>query len=171
MASELIKPVYVFWWAMTLAWAALIFHLSTQTFGTDFSQGLLAWTLRLLHVHLSLNTFSVLDLSLRKLAHLVEYGILALLFYGLPGEGSLSTWRPGRAAFCILGAAAYSLTDEFHQVFVLGRHASLLDCGFDTMGAALAMLVHYAREHISLRKSTNAFSTAECRIDPLLLTK
>lgn len=134
------------WWAVTVAWAALIFYLSTQTFGPDFSRGLLAWTLHLLHLRLSAHTFALLDASLRKLAHLVEYGIFALLLYGLPGEKSRSLWRPRRAAFCILGTVAYSLTDEFHQLFVPGRHASLLDCGLDTMGAALAMLVTYARE-------------------------
>lgn len=171
MAIERIKPVSVFWWAMTLAWAALIFHLSTQTFSPDFSRGLLARTLHLLHLSLSWRTFALLDDSLRKVAHLIEYGIFALLLYRLTCEKWRGFWQPRRALICILVAAAFSLTDEFHQMFVLGRRASLLDCGFDTMGAALAMLVPYAREHISLRKSTNAFSRDECDANRLLLTK
>ena len=171
MAREIIKPVSVLWWAMTLAWAALIFYLSTQTFSPDFSRGFLAWTLHLLHLRLSSHTFALLHASLRKLAHLIEYGIFALLLYGRPGEKSRSLWRPRRAAFCILGTTAYSLTDEFHQLLVLGRHASLLDCGFDTMGAALAMLVLYTKEHISLLKSNNALSRDQCRVNRLLLTK
>jgi VanZ family protein len=40
-----------------------------------------------------------------------------------------------------LAAAAYSLTDEFHQLFVPGRHASIADCAIDSTGAALAVLL------------------------------
>jgi VanZ family protein len=90
-----------------------------------------------------LQTFDLLHLMLRKLAHVTEYAIFALLLYSLPVEKAQAPWRPRRAALCILGAALYSLTDEFHQSFVPGRHASLLDCGLDTLGAALAMLVPY----------------------------
>jgi VanZ family protein len=89
---------------------------------------------------------------------LTEYAIFALLLYGFPGEKSPGLWRPRRAVFCIVVAAAYSLTDEFHQLFVPGRHASLLDCGLDTIGAALAMLVPYTQEQMSLLKSSNVFS-------------
>jgi VanZ family protein len=43
--------------------------------------------------------------------------------------------------WCVFIAAAYSLTDEFHQMFVPGRHASLMDCGVDTTGAAIAVAI------------------------------
>jgi VanZ family protein len=137
------KRFSTLWWGGTLAWAALIFCLSSQTFGPDFSRGLLAWTLQVFHLRLVLHTFGLLDDFLRKLAHLIEYGIFGLLLYGLAGDKSRSLWQPRRAAFCILAATAVSLTDEFHQWLVPGRHASLFDCGLDTAGAALAMLVPY----------------------------
>jgi len=89
---------------------------------------------------------------MRKLAHVTEYGIFVLLLYGLPGREERRLWFPMRAVFCILGAAAYSLTDEFHQLFVPRRHGSLLDCGLDTAGAAMAMLVLYAQVHISFQR-------------------
>jgi VanZ family protein len=118
----------------------------------------LAWTLQLLHLDVSAGTFGLLHASLRRLAHLTEYAIFALLLYGFPGEKSRNFWRPRRAIFCILIAAAYSLTDEVHQLFVPGRHASLLDSGLDTIGAALAMLVPYTQERMSLMKSNNMVS-------------
>jgi VanZ family protein len=158
MESDFTKPITVVRWAVTLAWAALIFYLSTRTFNPSFSRALLAWTVQLLHLHVSSGTFGLLHASLRKLAHLVEYAIFALLLYGLPGEESQKFWRPRRAIFCILIASAYSLTDEVHQLFVPGRHASLFDSGLDTTGAALAMLVPYTREQISLIKSNNMVS-------------
>jgi VanZ family protein len=163
MESDFTKALSALRWAITLAWAALIFYLSTRTFSPDFSRGLLAWAFHLLHFHVSGRTFNLLHTLLRKLAHLTEYGIFALLLYGLPGEKNRGLWRPRRAVFCILGAAAYSLTDEFHQLFVPGRHGSLLDCGLDTLGAALAMLVPYTQERISLLKSNKTFSEGSCR--------
>ena len=92
MTNELIKPASMLWWALTLAWAGLIFYLSTQTFSPDFSRGSLAWTLHLLHLRLSSHTFALLHASLRKLAHLIEYGIFALLLYGLPVEKRRGFW-------------------------------------------------------------------------------
>jgi VanZ family protein len=158
MKSDFNQAISALWWAMTVAWAALIFYFSTRTFSSDHTRALLAWTFHLLHLQVSWRTFNLLNSILRKLAHLIEYGIFALLVYGLPGEKSRDLWRPRRAVFCILGAAAYSLTDEFHQLFVSGRHGSLLDCGLDTLGAALAMMVPYTRERISLLRSKKAFS-------------
>jgi VanZ family protein len=155
----------VLWWAVTVAWAGLIFQLSSQTFGPDFSQRLLAWALGLLHIHLAPRTFGLLHVSLRKLAHVIEYGIFALLLYGLAGENRRSLWRPKRAAFCILGAAAYSLTDEFHQLFVPGRHPSLFDCGLDTIGAALAMLVPYTTRPLAARGQWRGMSDEKERLE------
>ena len=43
------------------------------------------------------------------------------------------------AAFAVL----YGITDEFHQSFVAGRNASLLDVGFDALGSIMAATVGY----------------------------
>ena len=158
MESELTRPIAVLWWALCLAWAALIFYLSTQAFAPNMSRALLAWTFNFLQLPVSWGTFGLLHAFLRGLAHLIEYAIFALLLYGLPGEKSRGLWRPRRAIFCVVVATVYSLADEFHQLFVPGRHASLLDCGFDAIGAALAMLVPYAQEQMSFLKSNSAFS-------------
>jgi len=147
-ADRRVKPFSALWWGVTVAWAGLIFYLSTQSFGPDFSQRLLAWALHLANLHVSPPAFFLLDRVIRKLAHVTEYGIFALLLYGLPVGKNQNLWRPRRVALCILAVAVYSLTDEFHQLFVPGRHASLIDCGLDTFGATLAMLVPYAAKLI-----------------------
>jgi VanZ family protein len=158
MENELNRPSAALWWGITLAWAALVFYLSTQTFGPNTSRALLAWTLNLLHLPVSRGTFGLLHGLFRGLAHLVEYAILALLVYGLRVEKQRELWRPRWAAFCLAVAAAYALTDELHQSLVPGRHASLLDCGLDATGAALAMLIPYTRGRLSILKSNNALS-------------
>ena len=70
----------------TLAWAVLVFYLSTERFGPDFSQWLVAQALTLLHVSVSPRTLHILDTLLRKGAHVTEYGMLAFLVYGSFGE-------------------------------------------------------------------------------------
>ncbi len=123
----------------TLAWAVLVFYFSTERFGSDFSQGLLAQALALLHVGVSPRTFHILDVLLRKTAHITEYGILASLVYGSFAEQQPFRWRLRQAIWCIAVVGLYSLTDEFHQRYVPGRHASLVDCGIDVAGAAIAV--------------------------------
>ena len=139
----------VSWWLVTLAWAAEIFYLSTSTFSGGFSQTLLAQLLDSLHLSVSPDTLDVLDTIVRKFAHLTEYAILALLLYGCFGGKDGFRWQLRVASWCVVAAAAYSLTDELHQVFSPGRHPSLIDCGIDTIGAAIAMLLVYGGSRIS----------------------
>jgi VanZ family protein len=52
-------------------------------------------------------------------------------------------------------AGLFSLADEYHQSFVPGRTASLVDSGIDTTGALLGMVLLYAgrrlqASHISI---------------------
>ena len=144
--SELSTRVHVrLRWAVTLAWAGLIFYLSTGAFGGSFTEALLRLILGLLRVTVSPATFDLLHLLMRKSAHLTEYGIFALLIYvSLLNEKELA-WRPRKALIAVLIAGGYSLTDEFHQRFVPGREPSLKDCGIDTIGAIFAMTLAYLR--------------------------
>jgi VanZ family protein len=75
----------------------------------------------------------------KKGAHVAGYGLLAaLIMRGLLAQGQ----SPRDAAyFAILLAVSYALTDELHQAFVPGRHPSLLDIGFDYVGATGACLL------------------------------
>jgi len=131
----------ILWRIAALVWAALIFYLSTATFGEGASQSLLTRAVAFLHLTLSPAAFDIVHEVSRKLAHLAEYGIFGLLLYqSLPASGGLSGKRQ-RALWSVLAAAAYSLTDEFHQLFVPGRHASIVDCAIDSTGAAVAMLL------------------------------
>jgi VanZ family protein len=96
-----------------------------------------------LHLKVSPHSFQVLDFCLRKLAHLTEYAIFALFLYHAKGNGRRDAWRPKKAVLCILIAALYSLTDEFHQRYVPGRGPSIVDSGIDTIGATLGMIILY----------------------------
>jgi VanZ family protein len=96
-------------WLPVVAWAALIFTLSSIP---GLGTGLGTW-----------------DLVLRKLAHTTEYAVLGVLLLRAKGRVSV--------AFVL--ATLYAVTDELHQSFVAGRHASPLDVAIDAAGVALGL--------------------------------
>lgn len=100
--------------ALTLAWAALIYYLSDQP-GTDLPLA-----------------FPGQD----KLLHLLAYGVLGFLALGtrqLSASGYRITdyWKVAAVA------TLYGVLDEFHQSFVPGRNADVLDVLADAGGALL----------------------------------
>jgi VanZ family protein len=128
-------------WATTICWAVLIGDLSSEGYGSSFTELWLSQILSLFRLHPSPETLHLLNFLVRKLAHMTEYAIFAqLLYVGLLGADDLE-WRPRTALWSALIAGAYSLTDEFHQSFVPNRTASLADCALDTTGAILGLLV------------------------------
>jgi hypothetical protein len=69
--------------------------------------------------------------------HFGAYGVLAILLWWALGMADLPPGR--RLALAFAGAMAYGVSDEFHQSFVPGRDASVLDLAVDAMGAAIAL--------------------------------
>jgi VanZ family protein len=129
---------------VTLAWAAQIFNFSTATFGGVFTAWLLSQILHFLHVAVTPPTFSLLHHLMRKSAHLTEYALFGMLLYYSLGGIRVREWRWKTALWALLIAGGYSLTDEFHQMFVPGRGPSLFDSGIDTFGALIGTLLVYA---------------------------
>jgi VanZ family protein len=91
---------------------AIIFFLSAQP---DLNSGLGGW-----------------DTVLRKIAHMVEFGLLWFLWWRALGFG--------HPAASIAIALAYAASDEIHQSFVEGRHGSPWDFAIDAAGVGLAGL-------------------------------
>jgi len=130
-----------FRWFMVVIWAGLIFYLSTSGFGIGFTEWLLLQILSLLHAAVSPRTFEVLHHLMRKTAHMTEYAVFCLLLYAAFLDAEDFEWHPRLALRSVIIAGIYSLTDEYHQSFVPGRTPSIIDCGIDTVGAALSTLI------------------------------
>ncbi len=101
-------------WATVAAWMAIIFYFSSIP-----------------DLHSGLQPFW--DFVLRKIAHGVEYGILACLVASAVRPANRVTTRA--VLIGIVVASLYAMTDEYHQTFVLGRHGAPLDWLIDTCGA------------------------------------
>ena len=98
-------------WLPVIVWAVVIFTFSSIP---SLSTGLGVW-----------------DTILRKGAHVTEYAILGALLYR----------ALGREPLALAAGIAYAGTDELHQHFVRGRHASPVDVAIDAVGVSLGMLV------------------------------
>lgn len=70
----------------------------------------------------------------RKIAHLLEYAILFLLWHRALGKGPLAKWQAGLIAFL------YGVSDEVHQLFVPTRAPKISDIFFDLGGIFLGIL-------------------------------
>ena len=82
--------------------------------------------------------FGAWDVWVKKGSHLLGYGLLAQSYrYGCGGSNLNANWKAG--ALAIL----YAISDEFHQSFVPGRNASVIDIGIDTIGISLSLLGAY----------------------------
>jgi VanZ family protein len=86
------------------------------------------------------------DYVIKKMAHAIGYGLLALSYFHFFNYDNKKYW------LAWLLAVMFSATDEFHQSFVLGRHASVIDVlVFDNLGAALGLGLYFIAQ--SLRRS------------------
>lgn len=108
-------------WVPVLLWMAAIFYLSAQP-------------------DLPHHPEDTVDLLIKKVGHMAEYGILAALVWWAWPRGS-EGHRPLVVAQVLVFSGLYAITDEVHQIFVPGRNGQLLDVGFDVLGAAVAMLL------------------------------
>jgi VanZ family protein len=75
-----------------------------------------------------------------KLIHLIAYIPLGLLFYVSLRESGVKNYLLAAAAIL---ACLYGISDEIHQFFVPGRHASFGDVFADSVGALTGSFVGY----------------------------
>ena len=100
-------------WILPALWMAMIFGVSAQQDLPHAPSG-------------------VLDLLLKKGAHMLEYAVLVVLFWQALG----SRWTGLAWVLTML----YAASDEFHQAFVPGRNGQYEDVLIDGAGALLAAL-------------------------------
>jgi VanZ family protein len=103
-------PAQLRLWLPVVAWAAVIFALSSIP---GLGTGLGTW-----------------DLVLRKIAHAGEYAVL----------GALLLRAVGHAVPAFGLGVAYAISDEIHQSFVEGRRGAPLDVLIDAVGVAAGVL-------------------------------
>ena len=110
-------------WLPVFLWCAIIYYLSSiPSLRSDLPN---QW-----------------DLMFRKLAHITEYAILTLLFFRTTYKSLIFKKA---ILYSALFSIAYALTDEYHQLFVLGRTGNLGDVLIDSVGVFLAVFLIYRK--------------------------
>jgi VanZ family protein len=119
-----------FWWALVLLWCIQIFYFTAlPVYNDEHTRGFL--TRFFTHAFPSIHTgiIDVIDYYIRKLAHITVFGILALLF-----KTAISN-KPRPYIYAWIFTTLYAGTDEWHQMYVPGRTASIIDVLIDSTGA------------------------------------
>jgi VanZ family protein len=129
-------------WVPVVAWAAVISILSSDSFSGDHTATLLQPVFALLLPGAGPETIAAAHAVLRKLAHVTEYAVLALLVFRALAQPERSVLATALGALVL--CAVYASLDEFHQSFVPSRGASPVDVVLDTFGAALGLAVRLA---------------------------
>jgi VanZ family protein len=125
------------------AWMAFMFFASTGAFSGENTSRIVRPLLLWLFPDISEERIVLVHFVTRKVAHFLEYGVLALLaaraFSNSPGQLLRRRWF----LISLLLVVIYSLSDEYHQSFVPSRGASIYDSLIDTFGGLTALLLYF----------------------------
>ena len=111
-------------WLPVILWMAFIFVVSSQPKASmpHHPNGLFDW-------------------GIKKSAHMIEYGILAMLVWRAISGCAGATIRRSQIWLIPLFCIAYAATDEYHQSFVPGRSSSVWDILIDGLGVLLTLVI------------------------------
>ena len=110
-------------WLPPFIWAGVIFLFSSQSILPGFET----------------NTY---DFIFKKLAHITVYGILYFLVFRAV-DISLKPKKKTSPTYWLVPFAVillYAISDEIHQSFIPGRHATMRDVGYDLLGGLSVFL-------------------------------
>jgi len=108
-------------WSLVFLWACFIFFLSHQP-------------------DLKSNLPSNWDFILRKTAHITEYAILTFLLIRALSEHQLNNYQV--LIWSMFLAIFYSVSDEYHQTFILLRQGIIRDVLIDSLGVFLVIFLN-----------------------------
>jgi VanZ family protein len=140
-------------WIPPVAWMAVIMVLSSEWFSGAHTGPVLIGLLASVAPWLTAADLSSLHGGSRKLAHFIEYAILALLWFrALVRDRTLPGGLAALGAFGI--CVAWATIDETHQLFVSSRTGSARDVAIDAAGSLTALAVARERWLDTLRAVT-----------------
>lgn len=128
----MLKRINISFALASFAWMGFIFYMSSQ--GSVESSNQSMYFVSILNEFFHLEKIEWLHVLIRKSAHMFEYLILGILVYHSKNEKN-SKWTMVTFLICLF----YASSDEFHQLFVSMRHASILDVALDSFSSLLGI--------------------------------
>ena len=138
-------------WLLVILWMIGIFILSSMDseLSNSKSKGtintVVESTVVVINKDISKNSINsivdILNKPLRKCMHSFVFFVLVILL--LNAFYSINIINYNGYLFSILISFIYACTDEFHQLYVVGRTGQLIDIGIDMIGVLFGVLVFY----------------------------
>lgn len=130
------------YWLLLLVWLGIMFIGSTDVMSAEHTSRFLIPFLRLLKPDISPEALAEIHFFTRKLAHVSEYAILAMLSWRALRGGTSLRMRMSILRVAILTACAiFAAGDEFHQSFIASRTSAAGDVMIDICGALLGLMI------------------------------
>ena len=89
-------------------------------------------------------------LKFRKMAHFIEYTVLGFLLINLLKDYIRIDYK--LAIISVLLALLFSISDEIHQTFIVGRSGEIRDVCIDTLGSSLGVMSYYLIYNLKINK-------------------
>lgn len=118
---------------LVILWMTFIFIMSSFNSAESSSQSniIVNFIVRLFNI----SNIDVVSLIVRKLAHFTEYFILGVLV------ANMLRYFDKRIYISIFICILYAISDEIHQLFVLGRSCQVLDILIDSIGSCSGIIL------------------------------
>lgn len=117
----IIRKKIIYSWLLVILWMGVIFYFSSLP-------------------DLKSTLSSSWDLIFRKIAHISEYFVLTYFFIG-----AFLGHKIGKNNALILSvvlAIIYSISDEYHQTFIVGRSGKMEDVLIDSVGVFIMAVMY-----------------------------
>lgn len=132
---------------LVILWMSFIFIMSNFPSVTSDAQS--GFFVTLLSNLFNIDNINILTLIIRKTAHLFEYFVLGILVFCMLKSFNIKKLILFSGLTCIL----YSVSDEIHQMFVVGRSCELRDMLIDSLGSILGIIIiYYIIKLINIKK-------------------
>lgn len=132
--------VVIRYWLPAAAWSVALLLFSGSSASSEHSGAWLRWILARTTGPLDPADFAILNMAVRKVAHLVAYGLLGALDFRAV-RGGRAGWNLKWAGTALALAGAVAATDELIQSFVPSRTGVVSDVLLDVTGAATVLMI------------------------------
>lgn len=147
-------------WLGVAAWAALVLFAGSQDFSADTTSRFIEPVVRWLHPGVTAAQLAAIHFFVRKGAHVVEYGVLALLALQAWYRSLRGAWAPA-AAIALALTLAVAVADESRQSKLSSRTGAATDVGLDGAGGLAAIAAAGIWRHARRSRRRSARSRAQ----------
>lgn len=134
MLIKLVFGLFAFLWTLAVSF------FSTDRFSLSKTSRFIEPILHYISPDASPESLYAMHVAIRKLGHLTEYAVFAVLTFSIWAAGE-ERWRTKWIGYALAMAAMLAVLDEYNQSFTRLRAASPIDSIIDVLGACAALFL------------------------------